>query len=98
MGGAAAAKANVLADEQVMQQLILLSPANIYQPEKLKGKLLFIASEDEYLAQTLQDGFKKAPEPKRMELIAGKAHAQHIFKTRQAEILTHIILDFLKKN
>lgn len=98
MGGAAAAKASVHAMPGNINQLILLSPASIFQPEKLKGQLLFIASKDEYLAKALQTSFEKAPQPKELTLIPGNAHAQHIFKTPQAEQLTKIVLDFLADN
>lgn len=96
MGGAAAAKASVFSEAQDINQLILLSPASIYHAEHLKGELLFIASEDEYLAKAVQSAFNKASEPKVMKLIPGNAHAQHIFKKPQAELLTNIVLDFLK--
>lgn len=95
MGGAAAAKASVYSKPESIDQLILLSPASIYQPGKLKGQLLFIASADEYLVKALQSSFDKAPQPKVLQLIPGSAHAQHIFKTSQANVLTKIILDFL---
>ncbi len=95
MGGAAAAKASVYAQPGDIKQLILLSPASIYQPEKLKGAILFIASEDEYLVDALQALYRQAPEPKKLVLIPGNAHAQHIFKTSQAELLTKTITDFL---
>jgi hypothetical protein len=68
--------------------LILLSPASVYQPEKLKGVLLFIASKDEYLTKGLKSAYNKAPAPKTYKLIPGSAHAQHIFKTPQADTLT----------
>ncbi|SMG62415.1 secreted protein containing Alpha/beta hydrolase fold-1 domain [methanotrophic bacterial endosymbiont of Bathymodiolus sp.] len=96
MGGAAAAKASAYAKPQSINQLILLSPASVYQPEKLKGVLLFIASKDEYLTKGLKSAYNKAPAPKTYKLIPGSAHAQHIFKTPQADTLTAIILDFLK--
>ena len=35
---------------------------------------------------------------KELKLIPGSVHAQHIFKTPQAELLTKIILDFLAGN
>ncbi|RLA16422.1 MAG: hypothetical protein DRQ62_16260, partial [Gammaproteobacteria bacterium] len=95
MGGAAASKASVYSAPQSIDQLILLSPASVYQPEKLKGDLLFIASKDEYLAKALRSAYNQAPKPKKIQLIAGSAHAQHIFKTPEAEALTTIILNFL---
>jgi pimeloyl-ACP methyl ester carboxylesterase len=97
MGGAAAAKASVKVEENSIDQLILLSPANIYQPEKLQGQLLFIASKGEYLVPALQAAFAKAPHPKELQLITGSAHAQHIFKTTQAATLTRVILQFLQQ-
>jgi len=96
IGGGAAAKASVLSVAQDIDSLILLSPASIYHPEQLKGNLLFIASEDEYLSKIIQQSYNKAPSPKRLVLIPGRAHAQHIFKTAQADAMTAIILDFLE--
>ena len=98
MGGAAAAKASVNSKPGNIDQLILLSPASIYQPEKLKGQLLCIASEDEHLVKALRFSFDNAPQPKTLKLIPGSVHAQHIFKTSQADVLTKIILDFLAEN
>ncbi len=96
MGAIAAAKASVYAEAGEIDQLILLSPSRVYKPEELKGRLLFIASEHERLATILKSSYIKAPEPKSLQLIKGKAHAQHIFKTPQAETLTTIIIDFLQ--
>lgn len=98
MGGAAAAKASVYSSQKSIDQLILLSPAQVFSPEKLKGQLLFIASKGEYLVKNIQSAFNRSPDPKKMQLIDGNAHAQHIFKTSQANILTQIILDFLESD
>jgi pimeloyl-ACP methyl ester carboxylesterase len=98
MGGVAAAKANVFSEPSAIDQLILLSPARVSKPEALKGQLLFIASKEEYLAKAIESAYKKAPEPKKMQLFDGKAHAQHIFKTSQAKALTSSILEFLKSS
>jgi hypothetical protein len=48
--------------------------------------------------KSIQSYFEKAISPKKLALIKGSAHAQHIFKTPQAEELTKIILHFLKSN
>ncbi|WP_428356671.1 alpha/beta hydrolase [Methyloprofundus sp.] len=95
MGGSAATKAAVFSDPEDITKLVLLSPARVYKPEELTGDILFIASEDEYLATALKSVYSKAPKPKLFKLIPGSAHAQHIFKTPQADALTRIILDFL---
>lgn len=96
MGGGAAAKASVQSQPNTINQLILLSPAQIFKPEALKGEILFIFSQDEYLAKKINATYEKAPVPKQRVIIDGKAHAQHIFKTSQAKNLTSIILKFLQ--
>ncbi len=96
MGAIAASKAAVYAKDGEIDQLILLSPPQVYKPEKLKGQILFIASEEENLAKRLKSSFKKIPSFKKIKFIQGKAHAQHIFKTSQAEVLKGIVIDFLK--
>ena len=96
MGGGAAARAAVEAREGEIDRLILLAPAPIDNPEQMKaGKILFIASKDESLAPRLTEQYERAPEPKRLELLEGTAHAQHIFKTDQSEELTTLIVEFL---
>ena len=96
MGGAAASKASVYSAENSIDQLILLSPAKVFKAEALKGDTLFIASKKEYLKKSIETAFNKAADPKQLLLINGKAHAQHIFKTDQSEILSAAIIKFLK--
>jgi len=95
MGGAAAAEAAIHAKPSDIYKLILLSPANVSHPEQLKGSILFIASQDEFLRKTITAQFNAAPGPKQLRLIPGKAHAQHIFKGKQAALLSESILEFL---
>ena len=97
MGAIAAAKASAYSNQNEIDQLILLSPSRVYKPESLKGQLLFIASEQEPLVRILESSYIKAPEPKSLILIKGRAHAQHIFKTAQAAVLTHAIMKFLEQ-
>ena len=88
MGGNAAAKASVAAKTDEIDKLVLLSPAGIDQPGSLRGDKLFIASKNESMASDIKAMFEKAPDPKRIVLLEGAAHAQHIFKTSQAKQLT----------
>jgi len=96
MGGAAAAKASVNAEANSIDQLVLLSPAKVFKAEALKGHTLFIASNKEYLKKSIEAAFNKATAPKKLLLIRGKAHAQHIFKTAQSGVLSVAIIEFLK--
>lgn len=99
MGGGAAARASVNAQKGDIHKLILLSPVPIQHPEELKAdEIIYLGSKDEALAARIKTQFQKAPEPKRLKLLSGSAHAQHIFKTAQAEELTALITKFLLEN
>jgi pimeloyl-ACP methyl ester carboxylesterase len=97
MGGAAAGQAAVEAEPGRIHRLILLSPGPIENPREMKAdKILFIASEDEGNASRVRALFEQAPQPKSLEMLPGDAHAQHLFKTGQAERLTDAMIDFLR--
>ena len=98
MGGGAVANAAVEAKEGEINSVILLSPVPIQTPEQMKaGKFLFIASRHEPLMPKVREQFERALEPKALKVLEGTAHAQHIFKTNQADELTKIIIDSLHK-
>jgi alpha-beta hydrolase superfamily lysophospholipase len=95
MGGGAVALAAVKAKQGEIDQLILLSPVPIKTPELMKPSKLFIASKGERLMPKVKEQFEKAANPKKLVLLEGSAHAQHIFKTGQAQKLTSLIFEFL---
>lgn len=95
MGGGAAAEAAIQSAPGEIDKLILLSAVPVKYPEQLKGKLLFIAGRSESLASVVKNQYQRAPDPKKLTLIKTNAHAQHIFKTDQAEKLNQAIIDFL---
>jgi pimeloyl-ACP methyl ester carboxylesterase len=96
MGGGAAARAATLAAPGQIEALILLSAGSVDDPRQLQaGRILFIASEDEPMTPGIREQHARAPDPKRLVLLPGAAHAQHIFKTDQAARLTDEILSFL---
>jgi len=97
MGGGASARAAVSANPDEIYKLILLSPVPIPNPEAIHAtSILYIGSEDERLMPRIRKQFLKAPEPKKLVVLPGDAHAQHIFKTKQAKRLVQVILDFLQ--
>jgi dienelactone hydrolase len=98
MGGAAAAKAVALAKPGSVDRLILLAPAGIDEPRKLHGRILFIGSEDDWATPGMKDAFRKTPAPRKLTLLKGKAHAQHIFKTTQSNNLLEHITRWLTKD
>ncbi len=95
MGGAAAGEAAIEALTGDIQKLILLSPAPFSGIERLKTELLLIASEKEAMISTIKTLYKKAPEPKKIVLLKGRVHAQHIFKTDEKEHLLQAIIGFV---
>ncbi len=96
MGGGAVAQAATAVDEDDVHKVVLLAHVPISAPKKMKGDKLFIVTEGDRFAESTRSQFKKAAEPKRLEVLPGNAHAQHIFKTPQAGPLTDLILDFLE--
>lgn len=98
MGGGAAGTAAVHAQKGEISRLLLLSPVSIANPEKIKaGKILYIASEKEAGIKSIKTQYQRAPSPKRLELLPGKAHAQHIFNTKEKSALTATIIEFLRE-
>lgn len=96
MGGGASARAATKARPGEIDRLFLLSPVPIANPEAIvAGRIMYLASRDEALAPRVKAQFARAPEPKRLELLEGNAHAQNIFATPQGSRLTQLIVDFL---
>lgn len=95
MGGATAARAAVAAAPGEIDRLILLSPAPLVEPERLAGRKLFVASEQEPAAARVKADYGRAPEPKQLVLLPGSAHAQHILSTDQGPALMKSMADFL---
>jgi alpha/beta superfamily hydrolase len=100
-GGWAAAQASVEAREGEIDRLVLLAASPIDEPQKMKGRKLFIVARDDPQADGsprlihVREQYKKAPEPKQLLILDGSAHAQFIFQTDQAERLMREILRFL---
>jgi pimeloyl-ACP methyl ester carboxylesterase len=97
MGGGVAAEADVRAAPGEIDRVILLSPLPIADPEKLRGPVLFIASQDEAMVTQVAEQYRHAPEPKQFILLRGTAHGQHIFATDQAERLRTTVAEFLEQ-
>jgi len=96
MGGGAAARASVEAKAGDIDRLILLSPVPIEHPEAIRAdSILYVVSAEEGLFEAVKSQYEKAPEPKRLKILAGAAHAQHIFRTNLGPDLTELIVEFL---
>ena len=94
MGGGAAAQAAVEAEPGAIDRLVLLAHSPIDDPAAMRGDKLFITAKGDHLAARRRQ-FDQASEPKKWVVLDGSSHAQHIFKTPQAEELMEHILDWL---
>lgn len=96
MGGGASSKAATELKPGEIDKLVLLSPVPIDDPQDIKAaSILYIASRNEALAPTVRDQYEHAPEPKKLILLPGSAHAQNIFATKEGPQLADDIVDFL---
>jgi esterase/lipase len=101
MGGAAAGDASILSKPGEIDRIVMLGAAPNLPAEKLKSPALFIVARGD----TSGDGprlpgikaqFEKAPEPKKLIVLEGSAHAQYLLDTDQGERVMEEILGWLK--
>jgi pimeloyl-ACP methyl ester carboxylesterase len=101
MGGSAAGDASIAARPGEIDRLVFLGAAPNGPADKLKSPALFIVARND----TSGDGprlpgikvqFDRAPQPKKLIVLEGSAHAQYLFETDQADRVMREILRFLK--
>ena len=102
-GGWATAQAAVEAKPGEIDRIVLLAASAIDDPERMKGRKLFITTRDDFSGNgvlrlpQIRDQYERAPDPKQLVILEGSAHAQHIFQTDQGQRLMDEILRFLSK-
>lgn len=102
MGGGASADAAVESKPGEIDRVVLLAAHGGKPPETMHGRKLFILARDDKMFSgtprlvEIRKHFDRCPEPKRMVLLEGTAHAQFLFETDQAERLWREILSFLE--
>mgnify|MGYP001825437498 CR=1 FL=1 len=97
MGGGAVARAAVRLAPGEIDRLILLAPVAISHPDRMRAdRIIYISAAGDPSIERTRDQFARAPEPKRLELLPGEAHAQHLFKTDQSDALVELIVTALK--
>jgi pimeloyl-ACP methyl ester carboxylesterase len=95
MGGAVAGEAVAEAKRDEVARVVYLSPAPLPPPERQRGPAVFVASVGEPAIARIREDFERAPEPKRLVLVPGTAHAQHAFHTAYGPQLTAALVDAL---
>jgi pimeloyl-ACP methyl ester carboxylesterase len=99
-GGTASGDAVCHARAGEIDRIVLLAAAPDCPPEKLQVRKLFIVARDDANASgprlpKIRAYYEKAPEPKKLIVIDGSAHAQFLFDTEQGDRLLHEIVQFL---
>lgn len=100
LGGGAAGDASIASAPGEIDRIVFLGSSPNEPADKLKCASLFLVARDD----TSGDGprlpgiraqFDKAPEPKKLIVLDGSAHAQFLFRTPQAKRVMDEILRFL---
>ena len=101
MGGSAAGDASIALPPGEIDRVVMLGAAPNEPAEKLHTPTLWIVARDDTSGSGgprlpgIRAQFEKAPEPKRLILLDGSAHAQFLFQTDQADRVMQEILHFL---
>ena len=100
MGGGAAGDASIASQPGEIDRVVFLGYAPNEPADKLKSSSLFIVARDDASGDGprlpgIRKQYDKAPEPKRLIILNGSAHAQFLFQTNQADRVMHEILRFL---
>ena len=102
MGGSAAGDASIISHTGEIGRIVMLGAAPNLPADKLKSPALFLLARDD----TSGDGprlpgiraqYEKAPQPKKLIVLEGSAHAQYLFQTDQADRVIREILAWLSQ-
>jgi len=99
MGGSALAIADAISKPGEFDRIVLLA-ASADDAASLKGRKLFIVARNDANSSgprinRISDSYAKAPEPKKLVVLEGSAHAQFLFDTDEGPRLLREILRFL---
>lgn len=100
LGGDAVGNADVLLNPGEMERVIFLGSEGGDHPERLKGRKLYIVARNDTSGSGprlpgIQDHFARAPQPKKLDIVEGSAHAQYLFSADQGPQVMHEILAFV---
>ncbi len=100
MGGDAVGEADANSPDGTFDRVVFLGSAGGNEPQKLKGRKLFIVARDDESESgkrlpVISQHFDLAPQPKRLIVVNGSAHAQFLFDSDQGPLVMDEILDFV---
>jgi dienelactone hydrolase len=102
LGGDAVGDADVRSKPGNIDRVVFLGSSGGDAPEKLTGRKLFIVARDDTSGDGLRlpgisRNYEKAPQPKKLVILEGSAHAQFLFDTDQGPRLLNEILRFVSE-
>ncbi|MFZ0957079.1 MAG: alpha/beta fold hydrolase [Candidatus Sulfotelmatobacter sp.] len=102
MGGDAAGDASAESNPGEIDRIVFLGSEGGDSPERLKGRKSFIVTRDDQSGDGprlpgITEHYRKAPDPKKLVVLEGSAHAQFIFDTDQGPRLLQEMLRFLSE-
>jgi pimeloyl-ACP methyl ester carboxylesterase len=102
-GGGAAADASIASQPGEINGLVLLAADWNGPADRINAPLLVIvarddANDDGLRLPRIRAWFDKAPQPKKLLVLEGSAHAQFLFQTDQSDRVMREVLQFLSAN
>lgn len=100
VGGSMGAHAAAVAAQRIptgdIEKLVLLAPPPFPGADRIRAaEVLYVVGEGDPLRASVEAAFAETPEPKHLEVVAGDAHAQHLFATPQGPTVLARIAAFL---
>lgn len=100
MGGDAVSDADEESPPGMFERIVIMGAWGGDAPEKLTGRKLFLVarddrSEDGLRLPGIEEHYKRAPEPKKLVVVNGSAHAQFLFATDAGPSVMRVIMEFL---
>jgi pimeloyl-ACP methyl ester carboxylesterase len=99
-GGSAAGDASIKGPAHTIDRIVFLGASPNLPANKLKSRTLFIVARDDTSGSGprlpgIRMQYDKAPEPKKLIVLDGSAHAQFLFQTDQGARVMQEIVQFL---
>lgn len=100
LGGDAVGEADAQANKGEFDRVVFLASNGGDHPEKLTGRKLYIVASDDKSGDGLRlpgirAHYARAPKPKKLVIVEGKAHAQYLFATSEGPKVMKEILEFV---
>jgi pimeloyl-ACP methyl ester carboxylesterase len=100
LGGDAVGNADALSNPGEIDRVVFLGSEGGDHPEQLKGRKLYIVARDDKSGSVprlpgIKEHFARVPEPRKLVIVDGSAHAQYLFTSDQGPQVMHEILAFV---